>query len=157
MPPQLLLDLDSLDLTRVVYSPEAIEAVNPHRYEFRLLDGIVYHNPADHSLVAFKDARADDFWVRGHIPGRPLFPGVLMIEAAAQAVSFAAKKASGTDAFFGFSGIDEVKFRHQVVPGDRLYIIGQCIEMRSRRFKYATQGVVGGKMAFEAIIVGMPI
>ncbi len=157
MPPQFLLDLNAINLNQVIYGVEDIEAINPHRFEFRLLDGIAYYNGDDHSLVAFKDAKDDDFWVRGHIPGRPLLPGVLMIEAAAQAASFAATKASGTNAFFGFSGIENVKFRHQVVPGDRLYIVGKCLELRARRFKFAAQGVVNGKMAFEALIIGMPI
>ena len=63
----------------------------------------------------------------------------------------------GETRFIGFSGIQDVKFRNQVVPGDRLYLLGKFVEVRPRRFKLAAQGMVNGQLAFEALIIGMPI
>ncbi|MBN1764272.1 MAG: beta-hydroxyacyl-ACP dehydratase [Sedimentisphaerales bacterium] len=157
MPPPLLIDLSGIDLTRVLYDVPAIEKVNPHRYEMRMLDGIVYWDPDTGVIVGFKDVTEDEFWVRGHIPGRPLFPGVLMIEAAAQLSSFAAVMDCGEERFIGFGGIEDVKFRNQVVPGQRLYILGKFLEKRVRRYKVACQGLVDGQLAFQCTVIGMPI
>ncbi len=157
MAPILLFDLDSIDLNKLVFDTETVEAVNPHRYEMRLLDGIVHWDPQNDLIVGVKHVRNDEFWVRGHIPDRPIFPGVLMVEASAQLASFAAKKLTDEERFIGFGGIENVKFRAQVVPGDTLYIIGKFLEKRPRRFKMAAQGVVNDQLAFDAVVVGMPI
>jgi len=157
MPPPLLIDLDKIDLQKVIYDVREVEKVNPQRYEMRHLDGIIHLDVDAGLIVGFKDVKEDEFWVRGHIPDRPLFPGVLMIEAAAQLSSFGAKMASTETRFIGFGGIEEVKFRAQVVPGQRLYLLGKFLEIRPRRFKMATQGVVNGQQAFEAVIIGMPL
>jgi len=157
MPSRLFIDLNTIDLDRVVYDVEAIERNNPQRYEMRHLDGIIHLDPEAGYIVGFKDVTEDEFWVRGHIPGRPLFPGVLMIEAAAQLASFAVRQISSDTRFMGFGGVEQVKFRAQVTPGQRLYLIGKFMEMRSRRFKLAAQGVVENQLAFEATIIGMPM
>ena len=157
MPPELLVNLEEIDLNNVIFGVSDIEAANPHRYEMRHIDGIVHMDPDAGTIIGFKDVKEDEFWVRGHIPGRPLLPGVLMIEAAAQLASFFAKKLTGTDRFIGFGGIQDVKFRTQVAPGDRLYLLGKFLEVRPRRFKMSSQGMVNGQRAFEAVIVGMPI
>ncbi len=157
MPPKYLVDIDNIDMDKVQYDAEAIEAVNPHRFEMRMIDGITYMDVEAGEIIAFKDVRDDEFWVRGHIPGRPIFPGVLMIEAAAQMSSFGARHALEVAKFIGFGGIKDVKFRHQVIPGDRLYILGKFIEVRPRRFTMSVQGLVNGKMTFQATVVGMPI
>jgi 3-hydroxyacyl-[acyl-carrier-protein] dehydratase len=88
MPPKLLVDLSGIDLTRVAIPIEKIRAVNPQRYEMEQLSGVITYRPELGYIIGFRDVRPDEFWVRGHIPGRPLFPGVLMIEAAAQLSSF---------------------------------------------------------------------
>ncbi len=157
MPPVLFADLSRIDLTKVVYDRAAIEAINPHRYEMQQLDGIVLLDPADSLIIGYKDITEKEFWVRGHIPGRPLMPGVIMVEAAAQMSSIAAKKINNEERFIGFGGIEEAKFRGQVLPGCRLYMIGKFLENRPRRFKMAVQGVVNGELVFEAIIIGMPM
>ena len=157
MPPPLLVDLNRIDLETVLFDANAVEAVNPHRYEMRHLDGVVHFDPDADVIVGYKDVREDEFWVRGHIPGRPILPGVIMVEAAAQLASFAAHKTSETEGFIGFGGIEEVKFRISLVPGDRLYLLGKFTDRRKRRFKFAAQGVVNGKLAFEGNIIGMPM
>ena len=157
MPPPLLVDINSIDLDRILFNAEAIEQVNPHRYEMRQLDAIVHFDPETGSVVGYKEVRENEFWVRGHIPGRPIMPGVLMLEAAAQLASFSAKTLTKEERFIAFGGIEDVKFRLQVSPGSRLYLIGKFLEMRPRRFKLAAQGVVEGQMIFEATVIGMPI
>jgi len=107
--------------------------------------------------VAWRDVRDDEFWVPGHIPGRPLFPGVLMIEAAAQLASFMVLRRLPDHDFLGFAGVDDVKFRGQVVPGDRLYVLMEQTEFRRRRCICNTQGLVRGEIVFEATITGMPM
>ncbi|MBE3070178.1 MAG: beta-hydroxyacyl-ACP dehydratase [Acidobacteria bacterium] len=157
MAPPLLVDLSKLDLDRVEIPIEEIRKVNPHRYEMEQLSGVIHLDAAAGQIVAFKEVRPDEFWVRGHIPGRPLLPGVLMIEAAAQMCSFYYKRVQEDPRFLGFGGVDGVKFRGQVVPGDRLLLLGQAVEIRNRRAVFDTQGVVGDRMVFEARITGMPI
>ena len=157
MAPPLLVDLGRIDLGRVVMTIEEIRQYNPHRYEMEQLSGVIHLDPQAGQVVAFKDVRPDEFWVRGHIPGRPLLPGVLMIEAAAQMSSLYYKKVQNDPRFLGFGGVDGVKFRGQVVPGDRLLLLGQAIEIRNRRAVFDTQGVVADRLVFEARITGMPI
>jgi 3-hydroxyacyl-[acyl-carrier-protein] dehydratase len=157
MAPPLVVDLSKIDLGRVVMSIDEIRQYNPHRYEMEQLTGVIHLDAAAGQIVAFKDVRPDEFWVRGHIPGRPLLPGVLMIEAAAQMSSLYYKKVQQDPRFLGFGGVDGVKFRGQVVPGDRLLLLGRAVEIRSRRAVFDTQGVVGDRLVFEARITGMPI
>ncbi len=157
MPPALLVDIHAMDLNRIVFDVEAIEQVNPHRHEMRQLDAIVHFDKDSGTVVGYKDITDNEFWVRGHIPGRPIMPGVIMLEAAAQLASFSAKKVNRLEGFIVFSGLEDVKFRLQVLPGSRLYLLGKFLEVRRRRFKLAAQGVVEGQMVFHATILGMPI
>lgn len=156
MPPQLLFDLSGLDLgTRPVFDKEAISRVNPQRYEMQQLDGILWYDPDRSLILGFKDVTDNEFWVRGHIPGRPLMPGVIMIESAAQLLSFFVKQVLKVEGFVGFGGIESAKFRAAVTPPCRLYLLGQIIEKRTRKYTCTTQGLVKGTIVFEAIISGI--
>jgi len=159
MAPQLLFDLSAHDLDAVLHDADFIESFNPHRGCMRLLDGIVWEQIDDNvtHAIGYKDVRDDEFWVPGHIPGRPIFPGVLMIEAAAQFASYMTMRRFEKVKFIGFAGVDGVKFRGQVVPGDRLYILIDGFNMKPRRSICKAQGVVNGNLVFEATITGMPI
>ena len=158
MPPALILDLSKIDLNKVLYDRAYVEKINPHRFEMQQLDGIIWHDPETMSIIGFKDITDKEFWVRGHVPGRPLMPGVIMIEAAAQLASFYYKQLNeGDSRFMGFAGIEDVKFRGTVMPGDRLYILGTMLENRPRRLICSAQGVVKDQMVFQAKIIGMPV
>ncbi len=155
MPPKPLFDLSIIDPNKVTITKEEIYNVNPHRFEFQLLDGMYFADLEAGLAAGYRDIRSDEFWVRGHIPGRPIFPGVLMMETAAQLVSYYAMRASGGGGFLGFAGVDDVRFRGAVVPGNRLIMIGKMLEIRPRRCIGATQAYVDGNMVYEGTITGM--
>ena len=155
MPPEPLFDLSKLDQSKVLVDHAGIYKVNPHRYEFELLDGILHIDAQAMVMVGYRDVKADEFWVRCHIPGRPIFPGVLMIETAAQLVSYYVMSQTPNRGFMGFGGVNDVKFRGVVQPGDRLFMVGKLIELRSRRCIGATQGYVNGTLVYEGTITGM--
>lgn len=156
MPATPIIEFAHLDFDHPQYDLAAVERVNPHRGDMRLLDAVVYQTPDKTSAVAYRDVKADEFWVPGHIPGRPLFPGVLMIEAAAQLASFVTLNKMDIE-FMGFVGLDKVKFRGQVVPGDRLILLAVETNFRPRRIICDVQGWVAGRLIFEGEITGMPI
>ena len=157
MAPPLLFNISGLDLDQIVHDVEAIERINPQRGAMRMLDGVIWENAELSQALAFRDVHEDEFWVPGHVPGRPIFPGVLMIEAAAQLASFLFLRRMGDNRFMGFAGVDKVKFRGQIVPGDRFYVLIKEIELRKRRSICAAQGVVNGQLVFEATVTGMPM
>lgn len=156
MPPVLLFDLSQLDLlASPVFDKEAVCRVNPQRYEMQQLDGVLWYDQQRSLVLGYKDVTTSEFWVRGHIPGRPLMPGVIMIEAAAQLLSFFTKQILEEKGFLGFGGIESAKFRSPVTPGCRLYLLEHVFERRSRRVSATAQGVVGGTMVFESVISGV--
>ena len=159
MPPQLHFDPAGLDLSNVVADREAIRAVNPQRFEMEQLTAIVHVDTTQELLAGYKDVRADEFWARGHMPGAPLLPGVLMCEAAAQLCSFYIVKYSGLlrDGFIGFGGIENVRFRAPVRPGDRLVLVAKALKLHRRQCVFDVQGFVGSTMAFHAQIIGVPM
>lgn len=157
MPPVRLFDLSQIDLNKVEFDRNAIAQVNPQSYEMSQLDGIIWHDLPKMLVLGYKDLTDKEFWVRGHIPDRPIMPGVIMVEAAAQLCSFFMKRIYGLEGFIGFAGIDETKFRETVVPGDRLYLLGHIHKVRSRQFSAMVQGIVHDKMAFDTVISGMRV
>src|SRR5437016_11585022 len=135
MPPQFLFDISAIDLNSIAFDQEKIRAANPQRGDMEHLNGIVWADGLAGRIIGFKDVRADEFWVPGHIPGRPLFPGVLMIESAAQLASFYTRTFVGWKGFIGFGGVEDTKFRSQIPPGVRLYLIGQKQWERHHRIR----------------------
>lgn len=158
MPPELLLDPAKLDLSHIVADQEAIRRANPQRYEMEQLTAIVYVDRDQHILVGYKDVRADEFWVRGHMPDFPLLPGVLMCEAAAQLASYyCATQGLIQDGFIGFGGLENVRFRSPVKPGDRLVLVGKALRLHRRQTIFSIQGFVGTTMVFHADVLGVPM
>lgn len=158
MPPVLLYDMQSLDLTHIEADREAILAINPQRFEMEQLDAIVFSDPNLKVVVGYKDVRPDEFWVRGHMPGYPLFPGVLICEASAQLCSYYFTKhhvMSGD--FLGFGGLENVRFRVPVHPGDRLILVAKVVKVHRRQIISNVQGFVGDTMVFHGDFIGMPL
>jgi 3-hydroxyacyl-[acyl-carrier-protein] dehydratase len=158
MPPELHLDPATLDFSRVVADVEAIRRVNPQRFEMEQLTAIVYVDPSRHLVAGYRDVGTDEFWVRGHMPGYPLFPGVLMCEAAAQLCSYyTASQGLLQGDFIGFGGLENVRFRSPVRPGDRLVLVGKGVRVHRRQTICNVQGFVGATMAFHADVLGVPL
>jgi 3-hydroxyacyl-[acyl-carrier-protein] dehydratase len=157
MPAETIVPTDRWSLDRVLYGPEEIRKTNPQRFEMEHLDAVTRLDVPTLEVVGYKDVRADEFWVRGHIPGRPLLPGVIMLEALAQLTSFYIGRANPDVGFIGFGGVDEVRFRATVVPGQRLVLVGKGLSIRSRMAVFATQGWLDDKLVVEAKITGVKV
>jgi 3-hydroxyacyl-[acyl-carrier-protein] dehydratase len=158
MPPELHLDPHQIDWTHVIADQEAIRRVNLQRFEMEQLTAIVHIDPAQHLVIGYRDIGPEEFWVRGHMPGYPLFPGVLMCEAAAQLCSYyiVTQKIMEGD-FIGFGGLDNVRFRAPVRVGDRLLLIGKGTRVNRRQTVCNVQGFVGSTMVFHADVLGVPL
>jgi 3-hydroxyacyl-[acyl-carrier-protein] dehydratase len=153
--PAPLFDITSIDLKAVALSTAEVEGINPHRGHMRQLDHVIWFDHDYSSILGVKHVRDDEFWVAGHIPGRPLLPGVLMIEAGAQLCSVQYKLKTGEKRFMAFLRCDDVVFRGQVVPGDILYLLGSEVEFRAKRLIATCQGMVNDKIVFEGRITGI--
>jgi 3-hydroxyacyl-[acyl-carrier-protein] dehydratase len=157
MPAEPLLDFEKTDLSHVVATREDIHKQIKQRGRFSLLDGILHHSLQSQVTVGFKDIRADDWWAADHIPGRPIFPGALMVEAAAQLATYdyLVRNPPKEDMFLGFGGLDAVRFRGVVEPGARLVFACKGLRLRTRMFTYAVQGYVERGLVFEAEVLGI--
>src|SRR5438034_9738740 len=141
MPPELHFDPARLDLNHVLADQEAIRKVNPQRFEMEQLTAIVYLDVVNHVVAGYKDVRADEFWVRGHMPDYPLMPGVLMCEAAAQLCTYyIVTQGLMQGDFVGFGGLENVRFRSPVRPGDRLVLVGKALRGNRRQAVVNVQG-----------------
>jgi 3-hydroxyacyl-[acyl-carrier-protein] dehydratase len=158
MPPEIHFDPAQVDFGRVVADREAIGRINPQRFEMEQLTAIVHVDPGQQLIIGYKDVRPDEFWVRGHMPGYPLMPGVLMCEAAAQLCSyFCVTQGLLQGDFIGFGGLEEVRFRGLVRPGDRLVLVGKGKRLHRRQTIFNVQGFVGATMVFHADVIGVPM
>ena len=158
MPPVALVDPSTIDTSRVIADREAIRRGNPQRFEMEQLTAIVLVDKKNHLVIGYKDVEPDEFWVRGHMPGYPLMPGVLMCEAAAQLASYYChiiNLAEGS--FIGFGGMEDVRFRGTVKIGDRLILVSKAERVHRRQTVFETQGFVGNSMVYHGRIIGVPL
>jgi 3-hydroxyacyl-[acyl-carrier-protein] dehydratase len=156
---QIIVDLSLVDVDNPTATIEQIRRYNPQRHEMEQLTAIVYEDLDQYICVGYKDVTADEFWVRGHMPGMPLMPGVIMIEAIAQMCSFFVQKHDLLKSkMVGFGGLEEVRFRDPVVPGDRLFLLCQLTRVRPRRMIVCRfQGVVRDSIVVEGVLKGIPL
>lgn len=129
-----------------------IKKIIPHRYPFLLVDCIEEMEPGV-KAVGYKNVTANEPYFQGHFPEKPVMPGVLIVEALAQVGAVAVlslEQNKGKLAFFG--GIDKAKFRHQVVPGDRLKLETEIIKCKGPMGVGRAIATVDGKTACEAEI-----
>lgn len=152
-----LFDVSGIDLSRTICDSTGLDEILPQTGPMRQVDRIVWASDDLRKCLAVKEVRPDEFWCEHHIKGRPLFPGVLMIESTAQAASWLFRTRFPALGFLGFLRCDEASFRGQVVPGDTFVILIEEIEANPRRFISRTQGFVRNKLVFEAKITGMAI
>ena len=125
----------------------------PHRYPFLLVDRVTELERGK-SIKAYKNVTFNEPFFQGHFPGLPIFPGVLIMEALAQAggllvlSSLSPEEAANTMCLF--SGMEGVRFRRQVVPGDRLDLHGELLRKKMRICKMGCQALVSGQVVAEA-------
>ena len=128
-----------------VLTCEQILGLLPHRYPFALVDRVIAHEPGK-SAEAIKNVTFNEPQFQGHFPGRPLMPGVLIVEAMAQVGGLIVTQMPDLPkGLFVFAGIDGVRFRRPVVPGDQLRIRCELISIKRKRF---------GKVRAEATVEG---
>jgi 3-hydroxyacyl-[acyl-carrier-protein] dehydratase len=155
----LILDPSEYDLDRVLADVEEIRRYNPQRHEMEQLTAIVYDNLERGICAGYKDITPQEFWIRGHMPGMPLMPGVIMCEAAAQLCAYFVQRHNLMDSkMLGFGGLDQVRFRGTVVPGDRLVITCEKLQLRpGAMIRSRFQCFVNQQMVCEGEIRGIPI
>ena len=152
----LILDPSQYDLNNVVADIEEIRRYNLQRFEMEQLTAICYEDAETHICVGYKDL-ADEFWVRGHMPGMPLMPGVIMCEAAAQLSSYYCTKNKLISGVVGFGGLEEIRFRGIVRPGDRFVIVSKLLRARRGFITCEFQGFVDDNMVCQGIIKGISL
>ncbi|MHC4194741.1 MAG: 3-hydroxyacyl-ACP dehydratase FabZ family protein [Planctomycetota bacterium] len=158
MPPPLLFNLSKIDLNaEPLFDREAIKKVNAQRFELQQLDGVLWYDKKKFLILGYKDVTQNEFWIRGHIPGRPIMPGIIMIEAAAQLSSFFVKQVYEFGGFIGFAGVESAKFRSMVVPGQRLLLLAHITKFKRRKYSCSVQGVVDGNLVFETVVSGLNV
>ncbi|QSJ16969.1 3-hydroxyacyl-ACP dehydratase FabZ [Nostoc sp. UHCC 0702] len=135
---------------KTTFTSEEIQKLLPHRYPFLLVDKIIDYVPGK-LAVGVKNITVNEPQFQGHFPGRPLMPGVLIVEAMAQVGGIVLKQLPGfEEGLFVFAGIDKVRFRRQVVPGDQLVMTVELLTIKQRRFgKMQARAEVDGQLASE--------
>ncbi|NLY02636.1 MAG: beta-hydroxyacyl-ACP dehydratase [Rhodopirellula sp.] len=153
----LILDPSQYDVNTVVADIEEIRRYNPQRHEMEQLTAICHEDRQRNICVGYKDLGPDEFWVRGHMPGVPIMPGVVMCEAAAQLASYCARKFKLMDAeMIGFGGLKDVRFRGIVRPGERFVIAVNLLRARRAMLIAQFQCFVRGEMVCDGIVLGIP-
>lgn len=154
---QPIVDLASLDLTKDVVPDDVLRRCLPQADTFKLLDGICHLDTEKNIAVGYKDWDENPWWAKGHIPGRPLMPGVLMIEGGAQIATFLVKQqiSWATDQMIGLAGIDDVRVRGQIVPPARVYFVSSVQKISGRRLARMNAQVFSeGAMKMEMVVMG---
>ncbi len=125
--------------------------VLPHRYPFVMVDRVT-EIVAGKSIRGHKMVSYNEPWAEGHFPGRPIMPGVLIIEALAQIggiLAYASEPFDSTRSLMYFLGIDKAKFRHTVTPGDRLDLLVEVVHHRSNVWKMRGEATVDGTLCAQ--------
>ena len=140
-------------LTDSVIDINKIREIIPHRYPFLLLDRIMYLEPGI-KAIGYKNVTANEPFFQGHFPGNPIMPGVLIIEALAQLGCVAMLVKEEYKGMIGlFAGIDNVRFKKQVVPGDKLELCVELLKLKGPIGKFKGEAKVDGQLAAEAEIL----
>jgi 3-hydroxyacyl-[acyl-carrier-protein] dehydratase len=141
-------------MSDIVLTTEQIKQMLPHRQPFLFVDAVTRLEP--NLIEAYRDIKPEEFYFAGHFPDYPVLPGVLMVEAIAQTgillVLKTREEREGRNTLF--AGIESVKFRRQVRPGERLLLAADVVSGRSSVYKIHGTARVGDELACEAVVVG---
>ncbi|MEH2044802.1 3-hydroxyacyl-ACP dehydratase FabZ [Nostoc sp.] len=148
--PQAINEITISSEIKTTFTSEEIQKLLPHRYPFLLVDKIIDYVPGK-KAVGVKNVTINEHHFQGHFPERPLMPGVLIVEAMAQVGGIVLTQMSSVEGgLFVFAGIDKVRFRRQVVPGDQLVMTVELLWVKQRRFgKMQGRAEVDGQLACE--------
>ncbi len=128
----------------------------PHRYPFLLIDRVVELNLGE-SIVAYKNITVNEGVFEGHFPNYPVFPGVMILEAMAQACGVLGfktmDKTPEQGSIYLYAGVDGVRFKRQVVPGDQMYLEAKILSEKRGIWKFECVAKVDGKVAAVATIM----
>ena len=143
-------------MTADKFDIQEVMRVLPHRYPFLMIDRIVSCDPGK-ELVALKNVTMNEPYFNGHFPNYPVMPGVLIVEAMAQASAILAFKSfdltRSENSVFYFVGIDEARFKRPVTPGDQLIIKAQIVRNLRGIWKFTGQAYVDDALASEATLM----
>lgn len=152
----VLVDVASLDLDHPRWGADGVQVLLPHRFEMSQIDAVLSVDPERRFVVGFRRYREDDFWVRGHIPGAPILPGVLMVEAAAQLGTFYALYTRQDGGFWALGAVDAIRFRASVKPGDTVVYACEMRKVRRRVMRFYFQAIrTDGILAAEGEVTGL--
>lgn len=144
-------------MTTLPLSVERIMEMIPHRYPFLMIDRII-DLKVDEYAIGMKNVTINEPFFTGHFPGKPVMPGVLIIEAMAQTSAVLVVETLGKEAegkLVYFMSIEEAKFRKPVVPGDTLHIRANKLQNRRNVWKFQCEATVNGVLAAEATVCAM--
>jgi 3-hydroxyacyl-[acyl-carrier-protein] dehydratase len=140
-------------VTETVHTTAEIERLIPHRHPFLLVDRIVEYEPDAGRIVGIKGITATEWYFKGHFPGLPVMPGVLQVEALAQTMAvYVAKQPGFGDRIGLFAGIDDVRFKRIVAPGDTLRLEVTMEKLGSRFGKGRGVATVDGEVACTGLL-----
>ena len=140
-------------MTDIVHTTAEIERLIPHRHPFLLVDRIVEYEPEKSRIVGRKAVTATEWFFQGHFPGLPVMPGVLQVEALAQTMAVYVAKQPGFGERIGlFAGIDDIRFKRIVAPGDTLRLEVTMEKLGSRFGKGRGVATVEGEVACEGVL-----
>lgn len=126
----------------------------PHRYPFLLVDRILECQPGER-LLALKNVSMNEPFFQGHFPGKPVMPGVLIVEALAQTTCLLAMETEDADSdlVYLLTGVDKARFKRQITPGDQLHLEAKLVKCRRGIWVFSTEATVEGKLAASAEIM----
>jgi 3-hydroxyacyl-[acyl-carrier-protein] dehydratase len=133
---------------------QKIRSLLPHRYPFLLVDRVLEVDPGKR-LLAIKNVTINEPFFEGHFPAKPVMPGVLLIEAMAQATGLLAMESADVpkEAIYYLVGVDKVRFKRPVVPGDQLHFEVEVLKRRREIWVFNAEAKVDGKMVASAEIM----